>query len=491
MRERWEFDRDTGVWSTADLKAASMFKAFADELAQKVFNRTFQRHYDLPPLSNLDFLDPHQLAGVRWALSRSRSYLAHAPGAGKTAEAIVATFMARAFILHRSVFIVPPALVVNWRREIDKFSKLLSPQYEGMLVETPPQSALREEMNWSADIIIIPDSMLAKGWVIEKLEEIRSLNTLVVDEASRFKESSTIRSRVFYGGVVGARRHPGLFQKARHTIFLDGSPLLNRPMELWAPTYALHPEAIDCMSQHDFGFRFCGATLTERGTWEFKHSSREAELKAALQKDFMHVVTEAELSHPERRRSMVFLGGQYKAWERKNIDLSDVGEELSRGQMASTRKAIGLAKIPWAAKYVFDRLDGTDEQILLFCWHREVAEELAGRLSKFRPKVIIGGTSNIDREEAFEEFQEGKRRLLIGNIQAMGRGHNLQRATRVVFAEFSWTDENNKQCEKRASRRGSEQTSIRCEYLVAGRTLDEVVLNAIFTKESRVKKVIG
>jgi SNF2 family DNA or RNA helicase len=479
------------MWFTRDLKAAAMFREFADDAAKRVFNRAFQRHYDLPALPPLSFLDPHQLVGVKWALSRSRSYLAHAPGAGKTIEAIVITCLAQDFILRPSLYILPPGLVENWRREITRFLRALGFHKDGILVQTLPLSAHKEDMNWNADIILMPDSMLAKGWVVSKLESIKSFSTLIVDEASRFKEPTTIRSRILYGGVIGEKRHPGLFQKARHTVFLDGSPLLNRPMELWAPTFALHPEAIDCMNQQDFGFRYCGATLNKMGQWEFKHSSRESELREKLQRDFMHVVTESELEHPERRRSMVFMGGDYKSWERKNITTDAVSEDLSRGVLATQRKEIGVAKMPWAVRYVGDRLESGSEQILLFCWHREVAEELKQRLSRFKPALVIGGTSPHIRERAFKEFQEGRLRLIIGNIQAMGRGHNLQAASRVVFAEFSWTDENNRQCEKRASRRGSEKDFVRCEYLVAPGTLDERVLNAIFTKEKRVKQVIG
>jgi SNF2 family DNA or RNA helicase len=73
----------------------------------------------------------------------------------------------------------------------------------------------------------------------------------------------------------------------------------------------------------------------------------------------------------------------------------------------------------------------------------------------------------------------------------MGRGHNLQRADRVIFGEFSWTDELNKQAEKRASRRGNERAFVRCEYVVAPGSIDEKVVQALFTKEKRVREIIG
>lgn len=90
------------------------------------------------------------------------------------------------------------------------------------------------------------------------------------------------------------------------------------------------------------------------------------------------------------------------------------------------------------------------------------------------------------------DLQKGNCRLIIGNIAAMGRGHNLQRADRIVFGEFSWTDELNKQCEKRASRRGRDQAAfVRCEYIVAPNSMDEAILGSVFSKARNVKRVIG
>ena len=78
------------------------------------------------------------------------------------------------------------------------------------------------------------------------------------------------------------------------------------------------------------------------------------------------------------------------------------------------------------------------------------------------------------------------------NIAAGGRGHNLQRADRVVFAEWAWNDETNKQCEKRASRKGRDKDlPVRCNYIVCPNSMDEPILNAVFKKTESVKKVIG
>ena len=493
MSTDWE-QVSPSIFKTTKIKAAAKFKRHCNENAEKIFNRVFNRAFDLPTLPPLLFLDAHQRAGVRWVLSRSRSYLAHAPGAGKTAEAIVAGMLAKGS--GQILFIVPPPLALNWEREIIKFTE---PFDTWPSIGVVPTSDKKDRTAWGAEFIICPDSMLTKEWVRTRLAK-KKFKLIAIDEASRFKEHETERAKVFYGGLHKGVMHPSLFRRARHTVFLDGSPMPNRPMELWAPLYALTPETINFMTPHEFGVRYCGARTNERGEWEYKGASNEFELKTKMQKNFMHVVAESDLEHPERRRSMLFINGlkpspELKTWERRHLGkliLTDFNENINQGQIATFRHEIGLSKVAWAASYVGERLKDKNESILLFAWHREVCEGLAAALKRFNPGLVMGGTKSEVREKYFKEFQAGTRKIIVGNIGAMGRGHNLQRADRVIFAEYSWTDELNKQCEKRASRRGRDKAAfVRCEYLVAASSMDEKVLNAIFTKEKRVKRLIG
>lgn len=491
------------AYETKSLRAAAAFRSAADLSAQDLFNRAFQSRYPsprLPRLAPLRYLDAHQVEGVKWILERKRSYLAHAPGAGKTCTAITAALLSEG--KGQVLFIVPPSLTRNWEVEISKFLDLFEQATAAprgwVRTGVVGRSVDQDSVDWGAHFLIVPDSMLTKVWVQVNLVA-RDWRFVAVDEASRFKEMGAERSLAFYGGSYQEKQWPGLFQYARHVVFLDGSPMPNRPSELWAPTYALHPEAIDCMGYRDFGFRYCGARMNERGEYEFKYSSNEEELKAKLQGDFMHVVKEEELSHPERKRSLLFMHvdvrtADHKAWERKNLTgmkFDDLDEESSQGELARFRSELGMRKVPWVAGYVQGRLDAKPESILLFAWHRDVVAALTILLAPWKPGIVYGGTPEEDRERVFKEFQLGTRRLIIGNIAAMGRGHNLQKADRVIFAEYSWSDETNKQAEKRASRRGSEKEFVRCEYVVCPGSMDEPVLQALFTKESRVKRIIG
>lgn len=479
-------------YTTQDLGAVLKYREWGDAKTTKILKKRFQAFYGLSP--TIEFpqgLDDHQVQGLHWILTRKRSYLAHAPGAGKTAQAILAACYTEG--RGQALFIVPPSLTKNWEREIVKFAEWGARWPDIGIV----RGAGREiETHWGADFLICPDSLLTKPRVVENLRR-QHFKFIAVDEASRFKTATAQRSLAFYGGTDSENRSfTPLYRKARHVVFLDGSPMPNRPMELWAPTYALDPESIDGMGMDAFGHRYCGARPNERGQWEFLFSSNEEELRARLQKTFMHVVSENELDHPERRRAMLFLSHdprtrEHREWERRNLGDFQFAEESSRGEIARFRRELGIRKVPYVAQYVRERLDEKGESLLVFAWHRDVVDDLTTELGKYGPRVVMGGTPEKAREAARKDFQSGKTRLLIANIGTMGRGHNLQKADRVVFAEWSWTDELNKQCEKRASRKGSDKDFVRCDYLVAPNSMDEKQLQAVFAKERRVKKVIG
>ncbi len=493
--------KEMAGWVTSDYKAAAGFRQYADERAAKVLSRAFVKHYPAPTEPLPRFLDPHQVDGVRWILTRSRSYLAHAPGAGKSCQAIVAALYAAG--TGPVVLIVPPSLTANWVREIEKWAYRpgLGVRHTWISIAVIPDSARQMVAGWSADFLVIPDSMLTKPWVLERLEALTP-RLLAVDEASRFKDASAQRTRALFGGQLKDGRHArGLVYQARHAVLLDGSPMPNRAMELWAPTYAMSPESIDFMSQQDFGFAYCGAKINERGCWEFKHTTNEGKLRARLRKDFMHVVLEEKLDHPERKRTMLFMTKDVrspvqKAWEAKHlagINFDQLGDgDYTKGNLATFRRELGARKVKWSAEYVADRLREKGESILVFAWHREVVEGLELALRRFAPGVVMGGTTESLREKYFEDFNYGTRKLLIMNIAAGGRGHNLPRADRAVFVEWSWNDETNKQCEKRAARKGRDkELPVRCDYVVATGSMDEPMLRSVFRKAASVEKVIG
>lgn len=492
FRDRWT-RLPNGGWETSDLRAAVHFHRYADPSAKVILKRILLRYYTQPSaLPEEELLDQHQRDGVRWILTRSRSYLAHAPGAGKTIQAIVAA----KFMSCRTLILCPPFLVENWRREIAAWGHPHRARVHVVRTQALPENV--ESHAW----IICPDSIISYSKVLRAVLALRC-EFFIADEASRFKDPRALRTRAVFGGrVLNGFTSPGLIGHTTHAVLLDGSPMPNRPMELWAPLYAMAPEVIDFMGETEFGFRYGGPRMNDQGQWEFRGASRLPELHEKITERFMHVVNEDELSHPERRRRILFVTEDVRTprmrnWEEQNmvfIQKKSIGEPQPPkvDGLSAHLHELGMQKAAQAAAYALSRIQ-QGETVLIFFWHRDVGMAILEALSAqhgVELGYVDGLTAMAQREQVFERFQAGWSQVIIGNIAVMGRGINLQRADRIIFAEYAWSDETNKQAEKRASRRGNNKLVVPCDYLCAPGSLDELVLRTLFRKQKLVEKVI-
>lgn len=471
-----------------DISEAVRFRSVADDKAEKIFKT--QMIVDLP-LPSGGLVTPPGLTlfkfqaerGVPHILTRNKSYLAHSPGLGKTAQVLTAISMKPG----RTLIVVPAFLKITWAREITKW---FIKDFASISIINNVNS------NTDADFLIVSDALLINGAILALLIK-QKFRHVVIDEAHRFKTPNASRTLALFGGRSKKIQSSGLIYKAEHAVALSGTPMLNRPIELWPVLFAMAPETIDFMSYHEFGFKYCSPIRNEYG-WLFLGSSNENELRERITKKFFQIIKKADVlpDLPAKVREVILMTSDPRSPEIKVLDKIAVKKfeakpDLDLGEYAELRQINGLAKVDWVVAFVRDILTSNpDESILLFGHHREVVSQLAIKLSEFRPRVIQGGVTSETRTEIEDRFQAGKCRLVIGNISAMNLGLTLTRATRVVFAEYDWTPAANTQAEDRANRIGS-KWSIYCQYIVLPDSIDEEILNSNLIKQNRIEKVIA
>lgn len=487
--------RDGLDFTTNKIKEAVRFRSAADSKAERIFNKLMLNDVPIPaggPLSpkGLTLFPFQEHLGVPHILRTNKTYLAHEPGLGKSAQAICAVNTKPG----RALIVVPSFLKTNWAREITKWSIVDFPS-----IAVVPETSKAQLMNWAADYIIVSDSMLLKGWVRDALY-VQDFRFVFIDEGHRFKTADASRTIALFGGTNKEMSSRGLIYKSEHVSILSGTPLLNRPIELWPVLYAMAPELIDFMSYQDFGFRYGGATQDDRGHWRFLGSAHEEELGSRIKGRFMQRITKEEVlpDLPKKIREVIILEDNRKQ-DIKALDLElvrkfkkrTIEEADSLGDYAIVRHTNGFEKIAPVASFVDSILSADpNEQVILFAHHRDVVAGLALALKHLNPMVINGGVTDFERTKFEDLFQKGLRRLIIGNIDAMNLGLTLTRATRVMFAEYSWTQELNIQAEDRANRIGSEW-SIFCQYFVLPNSIDEVILNRALEKKEKTERVLG
>ncbi len=462
-------------WCTKSIAAAVKLREYADDAVKRILKNyliTVTPWLNPLPLlpPNLKLM-PHQIDATRFALERNKCYLALDPGLGKT---IVAAVVARAIKnFHPVCYVCPPFLMKNVAAEFRKWA---------------PNTPLE----------LIPDSQLNKSELIDRARAVASSGgTLFIDEAHRFKNPDAKRTQA----VFGHKMKKGLVDIFRKVVLLSGTPIPNRPMELYPVLSKLAPETIEFMSSFAYGRKYCGGFEGPFG-WDFSGASNLGELRRRvvapdgpfmlrLKKDLLDLppkteevfVVSADMS-PRLAKLDRNLGDKYSDTEDliKLVLAASAGRDADTLPMATYRRLLGSEKVKGTLPFIEAILEETNESLLIFAYHKDTVAKLKDGLETHSPLVITGDTKPGDRQAIVNEFQTlPERRVLIGNYTAMGVGFTLTKATRVLFVEFSWVDSENVQAADRAHRIG-QKSSVLVQYVAYENSLDKLVLETLLRK---------
>jgi SNF2 family DNA or RNA helicase len=532
----------------------------------------------MPPAPpGLAFL-PYQRAGIEYALARKDTLIADQPGLGKTIQAVGVINSDES--VYRVLIICPASLKENWRREVDKWMTadlsigIAETQYKekvqvGFYKNGKPKfQTITHPRHWpGTDVVIINYDIL------DRFPEIKAQawDLVVCDECHALKTSTTNRTLFVLGcEAVEPWKRKKLFQaktemtdggqgtwisavEANRRIFLSGTPMMSRPVELWPIVRAFDPQGLGKKFE-TFAYRYCGAWTGSHGL-DTSGATNLEELGDAMRSKFMvrRLKREVLPELPPKRRVVVTLDSpEIKEMVAREDELAQalrlyettftrsptVAEEARLGEeaiqkaldfgfdkisdpdrpnareinldyaaavlgleppavaimfeeMASIRRELGLAKLSAITPWVTDFLEG-GEKLLLFAYHSDVVKALAERLHNWNPAVIYGGTPLKRRQLEVDKFQDDEAcRLFIGNIQAAGVGFTMTRAHDIAFAEGDWVPSMIEQCEDRACRIGQTAEKIMSYFLVANGSLDSRIAQAAKLKEDNIQLTLG
>jgi SWI/SNF-related matrix-associated actin-dependent regulator 1 of chromatin subfamily A len=266
------------------------------------------------------------------------------------------------------------------------------------------------------------------------------------------------------------------------------------------------PHLIDHINYIEFGKTYCaGFYISNKARWDFTGASNMPALALRIKDVFMLRIRKSEVLKdlPPKIEQVVMLAAdlpptllkmEKSLRARPLTDLMRPVITAAAGEtdlhLASYRRLLGVHKIPLVLSFIKSVLEDSPECALVFCQHREVAAALVEGLQDFRPLLIVGDTPTSERQRVVDNFQNPHSlcRVLIGNIQAMGVGFTLTRATRVIFAEFSYVPGENTQAADRAHRIGQKK-SVVVNYCVYKNSLDRYILSALQKKSENIQEV--
>jgi SWI/SNF-related matrix-associated actin-dependent regulator 1 of chromatin subfamily A len=460
-------------------------------------SRATNADVDIPAPEGLEYL-PFQKAGIAYVLGKSDALIADEMGLGKTIQAIGVINSDPS--IKRSLVIAPAYLKLNWQRE---FQRWLA---RGLSVGIATSKGLPD-----TDIVV------ANYEIVKKLRSAideRDWDLLVCDEAHYLKNPKALRTKAVLGGAKGATAI-----KARKRLFLTGTPILNRPIEL----FPLVQAAGLGVSWYEYATKYCAGIQTKWG-WDVSGASNLDQLQELLRSRFMvrRLKSDVLKELPAKRRQVIELEvagreakaalkaereayakvrGEVERLEKAAKVAKASGDAeaykaavkaLARGRMAAfseiakVRHDVALAKVGQVVGAAAEVIEG-GENIIVFAHHKDVAEAIAGGLREKGVELVLahGDRSVEERQAAADAFQAGKASAFVGTIGACGTGLTLTAASTVLFAELDWTPGAMAQAEDRAHRIGQE-SAVLVQHLVLEGSLDAEMARRLVDKADAI-----
>jgi len=403
-------------------------------------------------------LYPHQETAKQFLLTQKRAILADQPRVGKTLPT------AAAALENLPCLIVCPAIAKTvWEAAFCKLSNA------SIRVVNGKNDAMKTTNH---QVVIINYDLL-------QYFNNAGFQTLVLDECHRIKNPLAKRTA-----------SASLLMKQIDRVYaLSGTPIPNRPVELWP---ILHGLGIYRGGWYDFAARYAKMWKSPWGL-DVSGSSNIPELKALMKP---HVL--------RRKKEDVFKDYRDPQVSLITFDLPNDKREqqfdadalaanpnalLAFEGLAEIMKEAGMRKVNLAAEFIDDLLN-SGEPVVVFAHHKDVVAELVKELKAHKPVTVVGDTPRAQRDKAIEAFQAGKTKCIIGNIAAMSEGVDLSAADTIVFVECTWSTSALEQASSRVENITKNGIQPVIYILTIRASLDHTVLAKVLKKLNVVNQII-
>lgn len=453
----------------------------------------------------------HQVTGIDFLKSNTGCILADTMGLGKSYQATQAAHD----LTGGGVVICPATLKVNWAREI------LEVDDDAHVVILDGSNVYEYHQGDGTQWLIVNYDILERADIQKKVLWLQG-TTLILDEAHYIKSKTAKRTKAVLK----------LVDSFKHVFELTGTPVMNRPEELFSLLAALkHPLADNWYS---YVYRYCAAhkvefsriekddhgriVFDERGNpkrrkYSFLNTSGASnldELAEKLKPIYLRrtkevlgdklpakVITNVEVDIADEWRKKY-----HSTWDDyleylRNAPEGTQGTSISNAQMAQhiielgkLKQVASLAKIDRVVADVANVVE-QGEKVIVFTQYSETIKRVVAELKAKKIKTVkIDGSDNLQsRQKAVDAIQEGDAMVLVGNIKAAGTGLNLFAASQVRFIDMEWTPALHDQAEDRAHRYGQKR-QVNVYYYIAKDTVDEDIVELLEKKSQIIKAIL-
>jgi intein/homing endonuclease len=417
--------------------------------------------------------------------------------------------------IESGLVITKASLKINWERELEKWL------VRDMSVSICPSG---NEAIPNTDIVItnyenVPkqkSSIMKRKWGIAIFDESHKLAN---PKAQRtvYCLGRTFRRKLVEPPIVADRR-----------LFLSGTPITKRPVNLWPIAHACDPGGLG-RDWHYYTQRYCGAWKAPWGV-DVTGKSHLNEFQDRLRSTFMirRVREEVLTELPQIRRMIVPLipegvkklieqertlfgnkADVLKIAQEKAINAQRQGDELAytkavdeleklkdiaMSMMAKIRHETAIAKIPYIIDMVEDVLE-EEQKVVVFAHHREVIATVTAQLcknlkNKFAAVCHYGDISAKEKQKSIDTFNTSPRCHVFVAAISGAEGYDIAVSSYGLFAEYDWTAGTMQQAEDRLFAIGKVD-SILYQYLVWDGSLDANMAKDYVESSETIFRAIG
>jgi SNF2 family DNA or RNA helicase len=404
--------------------------------------------YDFPIQSGFKPL-PHQKVMANFSVLRRRAYNLSSMGTMKT----VSTLWAADWLMQqhppgtfRALIVAPLSTLQHvWASAI--FKTFLGRRTYVVCHGTPEQRSKALALN--TDFVIINFEGLGTGaktrrnfeiaGFSKELRDRSDIKLAIIDEASAYKDPSTLRHKV-------ARE---VIAKREYLWALSGSPTPNAPTD----AYGIAKLVNNAFGKSKTGFKMETMMQVSNFVWVPRADGYEKAsrlLSPAIRYELEDVWAGLEMSTQQRDADLTSEQKRMMAELKRDLQVGiKSGEQITAANEAAARQKF----LQISAGAIYDQnhkvhhidaqprlsvlrevLEESSGKFLVFASLTSVVNMLAKELRKYNVAVVNGDVSQKDRTKIFAEFQqEGGLRGIIADPGTMAHGLDLWMARTVIW----------------------------------------------------------
>jgi non-specific serine/threonine protein kinase len=487
----------------AEDESAEQVHVWSDIVAGKSLAQMLEQMRDpsaaSPPPNLRATMRPYQLKGFAWLQFMTRlglgACLADDMGLGKTIQVIALLLARQQEVKTPALLVVPASLVGNWKAEVAKFAPDLK------LFIAHPSVTSREGLDFAvehtAEALRGCDAMLTTYQFLQRTEawQAHPWSVVILDEAQAIKNPGSASTKA-------VKR-----LQATTRIALTGTPVENRPGDLWSLFDFLNPGLLGGSTAFADAVKRCGKSSegfaplrrlvkpyilrrmkTDRSiitdlpdkieTKAFCGlTKRQATIYAKLVDQLAKMLNDKDME-PIKRQGLV-LGFLLKFKQICNHPSHWNGDGAWNPE--DSGKFTRLAEI-------CSELAERRERALIFTQFQETCDPLARFLATVfgREGLILHGSTSVKkRPQLVESFQQpGGSPFMVISVKAGGTGLNLTAASHVIHFDRWWNPAVENQATDRAFRIGQKKNVFVHKFVCQG-TIEERI-DALIEEKMRL-----